>query len=173
MKKFLAIVLALVMMLSMAACTADEVTESTGDTQANILSKYPTDINDWTSENFNDYFKEVGVYTDDQWIYVQDHATCYTGTAVDTCSGYMDDQGLYFTGVFIINPDSTEADGKAMLEHIRTNKTFPEELGNLPVDHLAGNVAFFYSFCTDEAFYNKFDAAVNQLFTDLGVTPDF
>lgn len=172
MKKLIAMVLALIMMLSMAACTAGKSNETTGG-QGDILSKYPANINEWTSENFNEYFKEMGVYTDDKWAYVQDHENYYAGTAVDTCSGYMDDMGLYFTAVFIINPDSTEADGKAMLEHIRANKSFPEELNSLPVDHLAGNVAFFYSFSTDEEFYNKFDAAVKQLFEKLGVTPDF
>jgi hypothetical protein len=172
MKKLIAMVLALIMMLSMAACTAGKTNETTDD-QADIFSKYPADINEWTSENFNAYFKDMGVYTDDKWAYVQDHETYYAGTPVDTCSGYMDDTGLYFTAVFIVNPDSTEGDGKAMLEHIRTNKSFPEELNNLPVDHLAGNVAFFYSFSSDEEFYNKFDAAVKQLFEKLGVTPDF
>lgn len=181
MKKVLALILVLVLALSLAACTTGNNGENGGETGGTTsgetggmdMSKYPADINEWTAQNFNDYFKEVGVYTNDEYIYMQDHATYYSGTAVDECGGYMDNEGLYFTGVFIVDPDSQEADGKAMLENLRSTKTFPEELGSIPVDHLVGNVVFFYSFSADEAFYNAFDAAYNQLIKDLGVTPDF
>lgn len=176
MKKILAVALALVMALSMAACnTGNNSTPSTtgGEASGIDMSKYPADINEWSAQNFNDYFTEAGVYTDASYIYLQDHATYYTGTAIDECGGYMDDNSLYFTGVFIIDPDSTEADGNAMLDYVRTNKTFTEELGSIPVDHLVGNVAFLYSYSIDEDFYNAFDAAYNQLITDLGATPDF
>lgn len=175
MKKLLAMILALVMALSLAACSTGSSNPGTtgGEAGGIDMSKYPADINEWTAENFNDYFTESGVYTNESYVYYQDHANYYSGTAIDDCGGYMDENGLYFTGVFIVDPDSAEADGNALLDYIRTNKTFTEELGSLPLDHLVGNAAFFYSFSTDEDFYNAFDAAYNQLIADLGATPDF
>lgn len=176
-KRFMAMACVIMMSVSLVACGGSEAGKNKTTTKAEEsgidMSKYPAEINEWTAENFNDYFKEAGLYTKDEFIYVQDHETYYAGLPIDTCGGYMDDEGLYFTGVFILDPDSTEADGKAFLEHVKANKAFTEDLGSLPIDHLVGNVAFMYGLSVDEEFYNAFDAAYNELVEKLGVTPEF
>lgn len=172
MKKVLAMVLALMMVLAMTACNgggADKTTEAGGID----MSKYPAKLNEWSGQNFLDYFKEAGVFTNEEWTYVQDHATYWAGTAVDECAGYMDMDGLVMICVFIVDEDSTEADAKAFMDHVRTNKMFPEDLSSIPVDHMVENVIFWYSATVDEAVYNAMDAAYNNLIQAMGVTPDF
>lgn len=172
MKKVLVMVLALMMLFGLAAC-GNEAKDKTTEAAGIDMSKYPADINEWTSQNFLDYFAEAGVFTKSEWTYIQDHANYYVGTAVNECAGYMDDTGMIMISIFTFDPESTEVDVKAALESIRTNKTLPAELGSIPVDHMAGNVVFWYSMTTDEAAYNAMDAAYNELVKALGVTPDF
>ena len=93
MKKFAAIILALVMALALVACGGGTNTPSEGgETKGADLSKYPAKLSEWTAQQFNDYFTEEGVYTDESLVYIQDHATYYTGYPIDECGGYMDDE---------------------------------------------------------------------------------
>ena len=174
LKKILVLVLSLMMVFALVACGSEKEEEKDEPvTAASIIANYPADINDWTADDFNKYFTEMGVYTNADYIYVQDHATYYHDTAVDTCGGYMDDTGDAFTGVFIIDADSTEADPQAVIDTLKDTHAFPEELGFLPVDHMVGNVAFFYSFSQSDDFYNAFDDAYNQLVSALNLTAEF
>ena len=199
MKKVFAIILAVAMILSMAACgnttptttnggennqTGTPSTPSTGSgnnttvatdpTEENsILSKYPADINDWTSQNVLDYFTEVGVFTNAEWAFIQTHEEYYAGTPVDDCVSYMDYDGMVMICIFTFDPQNEDADVNAALESIRSTQTMPAEVGGVPVDHMVGNLAFFYSFTADEEVYNAFDAAYKELIAALGVTPDF
>ncbi len=168
MKKLTAIVLALVMVLALCACGTSN---GGGDSDVD-MSKYPTDLNSWTAQNFNDYYTACGVYTDSQYAYIQDHATYWVGTPVDEAGGYMDDVGATSI-ICLVDPDSTEGDANALLEYIRANKTLDEDLGSMAVDHLAGNVVFIYGISSDEDFYNAMEKATQDLFTALNVTPDF
>ena len=172
MKKVLAIVLALAMVLALCACGTSNGGTSGGDKTGVDMSKYPTDLNSWTAQNFNDYYTECGVYTDSQYAYIQDHATYWTGTPMDEAGGYMDDVGATSI-ICLVDPDSTEGDASALLEYVRANKTLDEDLGSMAVDHLAGNVVFIYGISSDEDFYNNMEKATQDLFTALKVTPDF
>ena len=171
MKKFAAIILALVMALALVACGGG--TNTPGETKGADLSKYPTKLSDWTAQQFNDYFTEEGVYTDEKWIYVQDHANYFTGIPINEGAGYMDDEGLYLTAVYTMMKDDSEGSVQEFLDYVKEHKTMPEEWGSIPVDHLVDNVIFWYSYSQDETFYNAFEAAYNKLITELGVTPDF
>ena len=168
MKKLLALILSLTMVLCLAAC-------GEGGAKEVDMSKYPTDINEWTAQNFNDYFTDAGVYTEADWVYLQDHATYWagSGTAVDECGGYMDKVGMVNIAVFTIDPNSLEADGTELINYIKENKSMPENLMGFPVDHLVGNVAFWYGATADEDVYAAFDKAYNDLIAALGVTPEF
>ncbi len=188
MKKALSLIIVLLIVFSFVACSnggtsnADNADNSnnanvSADIKKVDLSAYPADINAWSAEDFNNYFLAAGVYKDDNNLYVQDHATYWAGSGipVDEGSGYMDDSGAYFTEVFIIDPNSAEGDAASFLARVREIKAldFGEGGDALPIDHLVGNVAFCYGLSTDEDFYNKMEAAYQQLVADLGVKADF
>lgn len=173
MKKFAAIIMTLVMALALVACGGTNTPSEGGETKGADLSKYPAKLSDWTAQQFNDYFTEEGVYTDEKWVYVQDHATYFPGMPIDECSGYMDDDGLYLTAVFTMKKDDSEGSVQDMLDYVKEHKTLTEDWGNFPIDHMVDGVLFLYSYSQDEAFYNAFEAAYNKLITELGVTPDF
>ena len=199
MKKLFAIALALVMVLALAACSgsnntpdpteapkatgvpqateAPEVTDAPEVTedpkQSGGLEGYPADPSDWTSEDIIRYFKEAGVFTNEDWIVVQDHPTYYPGFAINECVSYMDMDGLVSIGIFNTDPANGDADVDAFLAGVRETHAFPEDLGSVPMDHMIGDLLFWYSFTADEDVYNAMDAAYNKLVEDLGVTPDF
>ncbi len=168
------------MVMSMAACGTSGGTSAAAsggsdgqNANSDILSQYPADLQEWTAENFNDYFKAIGLYSNEDYIYVQDHATYYTGTCIDECGGYMDDEGLYFTGVFIVDENSTEGDGAALLSYVKENKTLDEEFGNMPVDHMCGHLLVLDSYSTDDEFYESFESAFKALVEATGGELDF
>ena len=173
MKKFVAIILATMTMLALAACGGSSTPAGEGENKGADLSKYPPKLSEWTATQFNQYFTEEGVYTNDKYVYLQDHINYYSGYPIFECGGYMDDEGLYFTGVWTMNKDDSEGSVSEMLDYVRENHTFDESMNSLPVDHLVDNVIFLYSFSQDEAFFNSFEAAYNKLVTELNLTPDF
>ncbi len=174
MKKALTLILCIVMILSLAACgTTGESGEKKDTDNSEILSQFPTDLQEWTAQNFNDYFKAIGLYTKEDYIYVQDHATYYVGTCIDECGGYMDDAGLYFTGVFIVDEDSTEGNAAELLSYVKENRTLTEEFGSMTIDHMCGHLLIMDSFTQDEDFYNSFESAIKDLVKALGAELDY
>ncbi|MCH5317504.1 MAG: hypothetical protein J1E05_05960 [Eubacterium sp.] len=183
MKKVLAIALALIMLFSFAACAQSNPNggnETPNNAQINAvdISKYPADINEWSGQNFIDYFKEAGVFVDegDKETWLQDHAMYWPGTPVNECAGFWDDAGSIFVMLFILKEDLADSTPEAyadMLNGIKENKKIDLEMQAMPIDHLLGNVAFCTSLTTDEDTYNAMEAAYNQLVSDLGVTPEF
>lgn len=169
MKKVLAIFLALVMLLGVSAC-GDAGNVSGGGNEID-MSAYPADLNEWSSQNFLDYFAEVGVFENEDWRYIQDHATYYAGTPINECAGYMDDEAIIMIGIFTIDSDS--ADAEELLSYIKEHKATTDELGAFPIDHMVGNVLFWYSETLDEDVYNAMDEAYNGLVSAMGLTPEF
>lgn len=185
MKKLLAILLALMLVLSLAACGGDKDggdTKDPNETQTNgtdvDLSKYPADLGTWTAQNLLDYFTEAGVFTEgsDRESWFQDHANYWSDTPFNECSGYWDDLGeiqvMFFTFDDTL-PDTTPEEVAAMKESIKANKFLPEDYSAMPIDHMVGNVAVSYMLSTNEEFYNKMDAAWNALVKATGATLDF
>ena len=198
MKKLLALFLAVMMVLSLAAC-ADSGGGDTGNPNSDAgtqesnpagggeskepsgggaLSGYPADLNDWTGQNFIDYFTAAGVFTEgsgrESWL--QDHADYWPETPVSEAVGYWDDDGLILIMILTFDgslPDTTPEAASDMKDYIRGNKMLPEDFGSFPIDHLVGDVAFCYMLTTDDDVYNAMDAAYNDLVTAMGVTPDF
>lgn len=137
------------------------------------LSAYPSDINEWTTQNFNDYFTAAGVYTNADWVYVQDHATYYAGTPIDEACGYMDEEGMVNITVFLFDPNLAESGVQECIDHTKSDKEIALDEVTFAVDHMVGNVVFWYSQTLDEEVYNAMDAAYNNLIAGLGVTPEY
>lgn len=110
---------------------APEVTED--PKQSGGLEGYPADPSDWTSEDIIRYFKEAGVFTNEDWIVVQDHPTYYPGFAINECVSYMDMDGLVSIGIFNTDPANGDADVDAFLAGVRETHAFPEDLGSVIV----------------------------------------
>lgn len=181
MKKILAIILATLMLSSFAACgnTTEDGAKNNSDSQDSVdMSNYPSDMNEWTSQNFVDYFTEAGVFTEgtgrETWI--QGHEDYWANTPVNECAGYWDDEGMILIMIFTFdesNPDTSEAAVTEFKDYIKENHTLTEEYGSYVIDHMIGDVAFSYSLTVDEEVYNAMDEAYQQLVDALGVTPDF
>ena len=202
MKKLLALSLAVTMVLALAACgdpggspsspnsnagTQESTPAGGGESQEPSggnpsggvdLSAYPADLNDWTGQNFIDYFTAAGVFTEgagrESWL--QDHIDYWPETPVSECAGYWDDDSLILIMIFIFDgslPDTTPEAASEMKNYIKENKMLPEEYASFPVDHLVGDVAFCYMLTTDDDVYNAMDAAYNDLVAAMSLTPDF
>lgn len=171
MKKLITLMLSLLLVLSLVACGASD--DKKAEDAAIDMSQYPADPNEWSGDDLARYFKEAGVFTKEDYLYVQDHATYYAGTAVDECVSYMDDDGLIMICIFNTDPANGDADVDAFLAEVKENHTLPEDFSSMPVDHMIGDLIFFYSFTADEEVYNAMETACQQLAKDLGVEMEF
>lgn len=207
MKKILATLLTAAMLLSVSACgneggsadgsdngtsapTSSAPTSSASEgsdngTQAPAgeaggIEGYPASLNDWTGQQFIDYFKSVGVFNDgggeETWL--QNHAEYWPGSAVSECPGFWDENGFKSVMIFIFRsdlPDSSEEAYNNDLKAIRENKEYLPEGGSFAVkiDHLAGNVAFNFGDSIDEEFIEEMEKAYQELITKMGATADF
>lgn len=184
MKKTLAILLALVMALTLTACGGGNNDKSgnndaSGSSDGVDMSKYPSDINDWTGQNFIDYFTETGACTGgagfETWM--QPHEMYWDDSPVSECVGWWDDVGVSVI-ITILKPDladSSQEQYDEWMAGFRENHAFPEEdYGGMPVDHMIGNVVFEYeTSILDDDIYEKMTTAYEDLVSALGVTPDF
>lgn len=185
MKKVLAIILAAVMAVSFAACSANggsnegaqnEPAANTAAVNKVDLSAYPADINEWTVDNLMDYFTKAGCFKNEDWKYVQNEEECEPATlGLSKVGSYMsdDEDGNEVVFLFWFDPAASQAKVKEQFEYIKANKTFDEAFDMQPVDHVIGNFGVSYSLSIDDEFYNSMDAAYNQLVTDMGLTPAF
>ena len=180
MKKYLAILLAVVMTLSFAACGAKGDKPSGGSQTAAPaavdLSAYPADFNEWTVDNIMDYFTKAGLFTKEDWKYIQNEADCVPAeTGMSKIGSYMsdDEEGSQTVFIFWFDPAASEAKVKEQFEFIKANKTFDKAFDMQPVDHVIGNFAVSYTLTLDEDFYAMAEAAYNQLVADMKITPVF
>ena len=185
MKKVLAILVAAVMLLTLAACGGETNNDAVGgspsgeeSTNGVDMSKYPSDLNDWSGQDFIDYFKEVGVFTDgngfETWL--QDHATYWPGTPVNECAGWWNDEGTIMVTIILLSADNADTSEEQLEEwktSIKENHALPGEYASLPVDSLIGNVAFtFEETILDDAVYEEFTKAYEELLAAMNVTPE-
>ena len=181
MKKVFSLMLALVMVLTLAACggSGNNNDSSGGNGSLDIdMSKYPSAIEDWTGQNFIDYFTEAGACTGgagfETWM--QPHEMYWDNAPVSECVGWWDDEGTSVI-ITILKPDladSSQEQYDEWMTGFRENKAFPEDFMGMPVDHMIGNVVFEYeTSILDDGIYEKMNAAYENLASALGVTPDF
>lgn len=180
MKKIISVFLAAAMLICMSACSltsksenstsgdkATQAAESEGQFKAADMSKYPAELSDWTPENMNEYFTEIGVYTNKDYVYIQDEATYYSDMAVRNATGYMDDDGNYYLSIFYLDPSKSGAD--ALIEQCKKDHAIT--LGDdytIDIDHMVGDYAFSYQLSIDDEFVKTMDAAVEQFAKDTG-----
>ncbi len=183
MKKFFALLLVLTCVFTFAACGGD-----TGDTGSDTpgpvdMSAFPADINEWTGQNYIDYFKAQGLFIEEgsykTWL--QDHAEYFPGTPVSENAGWWDandETGEHgYMMILIASPDLADSSQEAYdewMNYIRENHKLNEEFTALKVDHLVGNAAFCYSELTlNDDELAKIEAAYEQFIADTGATAEF
>ena len=184
MKKFLAVLLMAVMVFTFCACGGGTSgSEGSSETSGVDMSAFPSDVNEWTGQNFIDYFKAQGLFIEEgsyeTWL--QNHTEYWAGTPVSECAGWWDandetgDHG--YVMILIASPDLADSSQEAYdewMNYIRENKKLTDEYTALKVDHLVGNAAFCYSelvFNDDELA--KIEAAYEQFISDTGATAEF
>lgn len=153
--------------------------ESTGGSESAGIEGYPASLDDWTGQQFVDYFKSAGVFNDGngEETWVQDHSY-WGGTPVNECAGFWDDLGMKMVMIFIIKsdlPDSSEEEYNEWKTMFKEKKVLQitQEDPAFPIDHLVGNVALNYSESLDEEFAEKMDKAWTDLVAAMGATADF
>jgi ABC-type transport system substrate-binding protein len=180
MKKVLSILLAAALVLSLVACGGSTTTaaeDSTAeDTSSTVdLSAYPDSLDEWTSQNFIDYFQSYGLFTDGDGFetWTQDHATYWPGTPVDECVGWWNDDDTVMVMICILSADSADTDEDQLNEWLTSaqeDNTFPGEYATVPVDYVVGHVTFtFESTILDDDVYNAFSEAYQNLVSSVGV----
>ena len=202
MKKVLALLLVLAMMLSFAACTetndgndkntgdgtnapvntGDNGGENKGDGNAAGIEGYPADFNEWTAEDVLNYFVEKVNFPSDTETWVQNHEEYWANYPVWEVSGAWnangaDDFMVMFTVFNPDAPDTTSDEVEAVKQAIKDDPTHnytTDEIFLGVQDHMIGNVAFSYGlYILDENLYNEMEAAYNELVAAMGLTPDF
>jgi|GEM_PF-4630820 len=138
------------------------------------LSAYPSDINEWTAEDLMNYYTEAGVFANEDWKFLQEHDPYNVGTPINEVACYMNDDDTVYIAIFTFDEELQEDGIEECLETIRTDHTL--EIGGeavFPIDHMTGNIAYCYSYTSDEDVYNAMDEAYNNLVEGLGITPEF
>ncbi|MCM1544107.1 MAG: acid shock protein [Ruminococcus sp.] len=190
MKKFLAIMLAALMVLSLAACGTESNNESKPDSSAADttaaeakdldidMSKYPADINEWTGKDVAGYFTDAGVFSNGNGVetWNQDHATYWPGTPVTEAVGCWDDAETFSITVLVLgkdNADSSEEQYNEWKTNIKEKKDLPGEFSGIPMEHMIGNLVFSYeTSILDDDMYNAMTDAYNYLVKALNITPE-
>lgn len=192
MKKALSIALAVLMVLSLAACgkktnnNESKPNESKPGESANAdvieitidMSQYPSKLEEWTGQNLIDYFKEAGVFKDGDGFetWSQEHAMYWDNTPINECVGCWDDTSVSIMIAILSadNADTSEEQLNEWVTHIKEKKALPGDYSSFTVDHLVGNLIFSYEATVlDDEIYNKMTAAYNYLVKSMGVTPEF
>ena len=86
MKRLIAVLLVLTIVFTFAACGGDSASSGSdaGDAQTSgvDMSAFPADVNEWTGQNYIDYFKAQGLFIEEgsyeTWL--QNHAEYFPGT---------------------------------------------------------------------------------------------
>lgn len=178
MKKLLALVLAMMMVLSLAACGNSGGNAADAGIKEVDLSKYPADLKDWNAQNLLDYFKEAADLPSDWEEWYRD-ATWYMSEPIHEDSGIWNDDGSVQLMIYIFDPNAADTTPEAVeevLEALRTDSThsyITDDWWIGPATHLVGNILFDYESTTDEAYYNMFEAAYQQLISTFELTADF
>ena len=186
MKKLLALTLAAVMTFSLVGCGSSsensESKDSAGSGNASSessslkdadLANYPENFDEWTGQDILDYFTEIGVFTNEEWAYLQTGEET-AGTGFAECASYMsmDDDSVYIC-IFYFDPNASDASlGEEHKQSIIDNGCLSGELSDFVVDHLVGNFAFSYSLCEDDGTYDLMDEGFEKLCDDMNLTPE-
>lgn len=165
MKKAIAILITLVMVLTAAGCTGGKP----GNT-----GNLPSDFSTWTDAEMVEYLKAEGVFTHDDWLFIDDESS--TPVGITKMISYIDDYGDADIMILWFKTDSSTARTEEIYNEIKTTHNYiMTEAGNVPCPFNAmfGRFAILYSFSLDPELVEKCEAALDKLTSEYGVTPDF
>lgn len=167
MKKVIAILITLVMVLTVAGCTGGKP----GNTDDSNL---PSDFSTWTEVEMVNYLKAEGVFTHEDWLYVEDES--YLPVGITKMISYIDDYGDADIMILWLKADNSIARTEEIYNEIKTTHNYiMTEAGNAPCPFNAmfGRFAILYSFSLDTELVEKCEAALDKLTSEYGVTPEF
>lgn len=168
MKKLIAMLLAAVMMVSLAACGSNPAQEDDGEVD---MSKFPADLAEWLDEDINDYFAEKGVYENTEWISVQ-AKDVWEGTPVAGASVYQSTDGTLTACITVLRV--TDEGAEDMLREITESAPHSwSGLQGLTFDAVVGPFAFCYSLSESEDVRTAMKDAIAELAAEMNVTPAF
>ena len=144
------------------------------------LSRFPSSLNEWTGQDFIDYFALAGVFATGKGyaVWVESHEKNWPKTPVAECAGWRstEDGGVgmilvyRFSGEF---GDTSPEECADVLAYIRESKALPLTMTGVPVTHLAGNVGVSVAYTRDKEVRGKAEAAWAELIEKLGAAPEF
>ena len=182
MKKLFVIMLIIAMAFCFASCGgSSEGGSNDSETTPQVdMSSYPSDIQEWTSENFIEYFDKQGILpiSEDLPPGVGSHADEWGGTPIHESiiwSFTEDDPGSFAILVYKDAGDVSEEEMEYWKNCIDTDRTMPYEYATFgKVDHLVGNVGFLYSgLALNDELAETIEDAYQQFLKDTGFTPEF
>lgn len=181
MKKIFALLLALCLVFSFAACGNSDGNGGNSGENGVDMSKYPTDINEWTAQNLVDYFFEAVDFPSDCVEDILPAEDC-AGIPVHEMGTIWNIDGTNDVSItfFILDPNAADTTPEAVNEVRQAiiddpNHNYSTEdmmLGTQ--DHMVGNVLFSYSeFTSNEEVYDQIEEAYENLVNYLGVKAEF
>ena len=206
MKKLAALLLALAMVFALAACGGNDnstptnppaentetpaaPTEAPADNTetpaeppaegGNEDANTPAEGGDlWTAQGLLKHFQDTGLFVEGNGFesWVQDHANYWSGTPVNECAGYWDDEGMVLVMFFEMSDsldDCSQEEYDNWMNSVTADHAFPGEMSAYILDHMVGNIIVSYSMTADEDFYSKMDAAWNDLVASSGLEQAF
>lgn len=174
MKKLMMSLLSVAMFFMLVGC-------SDGGKKTSIdLTNYPENFEEWTTKDVMKYFEDKGVFDDkgEQYIQVKNDPINPTPDSMTELGSFMDDDGMIGTYIYFFDPNTDSDLIKKEYENAKTNKTvnIVYEADNFsepyPVAHMIGQFGFDDE-SIDQEYIAKYEKALDDLCSDMGVTKEY
>ncbi|MCH5324887.1 MAG: hypothetical protein J1E39_06685 [Eubacterium sp.] len=155
--------------------SADSEESTDGEESKDNNGGEASEFDSWTDADIVNYLKAEGVFTNDDWLFIQTEGV-EAPTGVSKVISYMDDYYDAYILIFWLDPNSPTARTEEIYNEIKTTQSYiMTEAGNFPqpFNTLIGRFAIFYSWSFDADLVDKTTAALEKLETEYGVKPDF
>ena len=190
MKRIAALLLVAVLAVGMTACgnskggsqgaqggdaTSASAESAQGDNGASA-SLEEKDFADWNDQDILEYFKSVGVFENEDYLYVMNTPDELI-EGMTAIVNYQEPE-MFDADVMILYLDenSPSAATEEMYQHIKDKKSVQlsdDENDIIPFNALIGRFAILYRFSLDDDFLAKYEAALDKLIETKNITPEF